>query len=91
MGVKFVNINFSIMKGDKFFIWTLLDSMIMNLGKGAFISLSEESDWFKLRLNFLFEKEAISAMFFTRPMLHHPQQSPNCEGHEPRGKPIHLG
>ena len=31
----------------------------MNLGKGASFSLSEESDSFKLRLNFLFEKKAI--------------------------------
>ena len=38
------------MKGDKFVIGVLLDSMIMNLGDGASVSLSQE---FKLRLNFL--------------------------------------
>ena len=65
MGVKFVDITFSIMKGDKFVIGALLDSMIMNLGKGASVYLSEESDSFKLRLNFLFEKEAISVICFS--------------------------
>ena len=44
------------MKSYKFVIGTLLDSMIMNLGKGASASLSEESDSFKL--NFSFEREA---------------------------------
>ena len=53
------------MKGDKFVIGTVLDSMIMNLGKGASVSLPEESDSFKLRLNFLFEKEAISVIYFS--------------------------
>ena len=52
MGVKFVDITFSIMKGDKFVIRGLLDSMIMNQGKGAFVSLSEKSDSFKLCLIF---------------------------------------
>ena len=53
------------MKGDKLVIGALLNSMIMNLGKGASVSLSEESDSFKLRLNFLFEKEAISIIYFS--------------------------
>ena len=57
MGVKFVDITFSIMKGDKFAIGALLDSMIMNLGKGASVSLSEEFDSFKLRLNFYLRKK----------------------------------
>ena len=35
IGVKFVDITFSIMKGDKFVIGVVLDSMIMNLGKGV--------------------------------------------------------
>ena len=65
IGVKFVDITFLIMKGDKLVIGALLDSMIMNLGKGASVSLSEESDSFKLRLNFLFEKEAISVIYFS--------------------------
>ena len=51
MGVKFV-ITFSIMEGHKFVIEALLDSMIMNLGKSASVSLSVESYSFKLRLNF---------------------------------------
>ena len=38
--------------------------MIMNVGKNASVSLSEVSDSFKLRLNFLFEKEAIYVMRF---------------------------
>ena len=46
------------MKGDKFVIGALLDSMIMNLEKGASVSLSEESVSFKLHMNFLLEKEA---------------------------------
>ena len=53
------------MKGDKLVTRALLDSMIMNLGKGTSVSLSEESDSFKLCLNFLFEKEAISAIYFS--------------------------
>ena len=64
IGVRFVDITFSIMKGDKLVIGALLDSMIMNLGEGASVSLSEESDSFKLRLNFLFEKEAVSVIYF---------------------------
>ena len=56
----FVDITFSIMKGNKFVIGALLDSMIMNLGKRASVSLSEVSYSFRLCLNFLFEKEAIS-------------------------------
>ena len=40
-------------------VLNLLDSMIMNLEKGASVSLSEESDSFKICLNFLFEKETI--------------------------------
>ena len=76
-GVKFLDITFSIMKGDKLVIGALLDSMIKNLGKGASVSLSEEFDFFKLRFNFLFEKEAISVIYiFTCPMLHHPTRSP---------------
>ena len=47
------------MNGDK------LDLMIMNLGKGASVSLSEESDLFKLRLNFLFENDAMSVIYFS--------------------------
>ena len=53
------------MNGDKLVIRALLDSMIMNLGKGASVSLSEESNSFKLRLNILFEKEAISVVYFS--------------------------
>ncbi len=49
--IKFVDITFSIMKGDKFVIGALLDSMIMNREKGTSVSLSEESDSFKLRLS----------------------------------------
>ena len=59
IGVRFVDITFSIMNGDK------LDLMIMNLGKGASVSLSEESDLFKLRLNFLFENDAMSVIYFS--------------------------
>ena len=65
MGVKFVDLTFSIIKGDELEIGALLNSMIMNLGKGISVSLSEESDSFKLRLNFLFEYEAISAIYFS--------------------------
>ena len=65
IGVKFVDITFSIMKGDKLVIEALLDSMIINLRKGTSVSLSEESDSFKLCLNFLFEKEAISVIYFS--------------------------
>ena len=65
IGVRFVDITFSIINGDKLVIEALLDSMIMNLGEGASVSLSEESDSFKLRLNFLFEKEAISIIYFS--------------------------
>ena len=50
------------MKGDKLVIGALLESMIMNLGKGDSVSLS---DSFKLYLNFLFEKEAISVIYFS--------------------------
>ena len=64
MGVKFVDITFSIMKSNKLVIGALLDSMIMNLGEGASVSLSEVSGSFKLRLNFLFGKEAISVIYF---------------------------
>ena len=53
------------MKGDKLVIGALLDSMIMNLGKGVSVSLSEKSDSFKLRLNFLFKKEVISVIYFS--------------------------
>ena len=53
------------MKSDKLVIGVLLDSMIMNLGKGASVSLSEESNLLKLHLNFLFEKEAISVIYFS--------------------------
>ena len=66
IGVKFVDITFSIMKSDKLVIGALLDSMIMNLGKGASVSLSEECNSFKLRLNFLFEKKAISVICFSQ-------------------------
>ena len=65
IGVRFVDITFSIMNGDKLVIGELLDSMIMNLGKVASVSLSEESDLFKLHLNFLFEKEAIFVIYFS--------------------------
>ena len=44
IGVKFVDITFLIIKGDKLVIRALLDSMTMNLGKGVSVSLSEESD-----------------------------------------------
>ena len=64
MGVKFADITFS-MKGDKFVIRVLLDSMIMNQEKGAFISRSEESNSFKSRLNFSFEKDAMSVIYFS--------------------------
>ena len=50
MGGKFVDITFSIMKSDKFVIKAQLDTMIMNLGKGASVSLSEESDLFTLHV-----------------------------------------
>ena len=53
------------MKGDKLVIGVLLDSMIMNQGKGASVSLSNESDSFKLRLKILLEKEAISVTYFS--------------------------
>ena len=53
------------MKGDKLVIGALLDSINMNLGKGASVPLSEESNSFKLHLNFLFEKEAISVIDFS--------------------------
>ena len=36
------------MKGNKFVIGALLDSMILNLGKSVFLSLSEESDPFSI-------------------------------------------
>ena len=71
MGIKFVDITFSIMKGDKSVVGALLDSMIMNLGKGASVSLSDKSDSFKLRLNFLQERSYICYIFFTGPMFHH--------------------
>ena len=51
ISVRFVDITFSIMNGDKLVIGALLDSIIMNLGKGASVSLYEEFDSFKLRLN----------------------------------------
>ena len=56
IGVKFVKF-FSIMKGDKFVTGALLDSMIMNQGKGVSVSLSEECDSFKLCLNFCLRKK----------------------------------
>ena len=91
MGVKFVDITFSIMKGDGFVIGALLDSMIMNLGKAASVSLSEESDSFKLRMNFfVWERSHVCYIFFNGPMLHHPLQSPTWEGNEPRDKPFAL-
>ena len=72
MGVKCVDITFSVMKSDKLVIRALLDSMIMNLGKGASVSLSEKSDSFELRLNFfVWERSHIRYIFFTGPMLHH--------------------
>ena len=54
------------MKGDKLVIETLLDSMIMNLEKGASVSLSEESDLLKF---FLRKKPYV--IFSTGTMLHH--------------------
>ena len=42
MGVKLLNITFSIIKGDKLVIGKPLDSIIMNLGKVDSASLSEE-------------------------------------------------
>ena len=65
IGVKFVDITFSIMKSDKSVIGALLDSIIMKLGKSASVSLSEESNSFQLRLSFLFEKEAMSVIYFS--------------------------
>ena len=53
------------MKGDKLIIGTLLDSMMMNLQKGDSVPLSEESDSFKLCLNFLFEKKATPVIYFS--------------------------
>ena len=80
------------MKADKLVIRAQLDSMIMNLGKGASVSLSEESDSFKLRLNFfVWERSHSCYIFFTGPLLHHPPRSPTWEGNEPRGKPICIG
>ena len=49
IGVKFVDITFSIINGDKLGIGALLDSVIINLGKGASVSLFEEYDLLKLR------------------------------------------
>ena len=63
IGIKFVDITFLIMKGDKLVIGVLLDSMIMNLGKGASVSLFEESDSFKLGLNILFKKSYLLYVF----------------------------
>ena len=89
--VKFVDITFSIIKGDKLVIGALLDLMIMNLGKGASVSLSEESNLFKLCLNFfVWERSHICYIFFNGPMLHHPPWSPTWEGNEPREKSIRL-
>ena len=42
MGVKLLDITFSIIKGDKLVIDKRLDSIIMNLGKVNSTSLSEE-------------------------------------------------
>ena len=50
MGVKCVDITFSVMKDDRLVIGALLDSMFMSLWKGDSVSLSEESDSF----NFFF-------------------------------------
>ena len=78
------------MNGDKLVIGALLDSMIMNLGKSASVSLSEESDSFKLRLNFLFEKEAISVIYFSlvlRSTTHHGVQ---LKGMNQGGNPFAL-
>ena len=77
------------MKGDKLIIGALLHSMIMNLGEGASVSLSEESDLFKLRLNFLFEKEAISVIYFSQVLCsttHHRVQLD--KGMNQRGNPL---
>ena len=40
-----------MLQGDSFVIGALFDSLIINLGKGASVSLSEESDSFKLLLD----------------------------------------
>ena len=88
--VRFVDITFSIISSDKLVIGALLDSMIMNQGKGASVSLSEEPDSLKLRLNFVRERSHICYIFFTGPMLHHPPCSPTWEGNKPREQPIHL-
>ena len=53
------------MKCDILVIGALLDSIIVNLGKGASVSLSEVSDSSKLRLNFLFKKESISVIYLS--------------------------
>ena len=77
MSIKLIDITFSMMKGDKLVIGALIDSMIMNLGKGASVSLSEESNSFKLSLNFfVWERSYICYIFFTDPTLHHPPWSP---------------
>ena len=52
------------MNGDKLVIGALLDLMIMNPGKGASVSLSEESDSFKLRLNFFLRKKPYPLYIF---------------------------
>ena len=79
------------MKGDKLVIRALLDSMIMNLGKGASVSLSEEFNLFKLNLNFLFEKEAIFVIYFSLVLYsitHHRVQ--HEKGMNQRGNPFAL-
>ena len=63
MGVKFVDITFLVMKSKKLVIRALLDSVIMNLGKGASVSLSEMSDSFKLHLNFCLRKPYLLYIF----------------------------
>ena len=77
MGVKFVDITFSIMERDKFVIGALLDSIIMKLGKGVSALLAKESDSFKMRFNFLFEKEVMSIICFSLVLcstIHHGAQ-----------------
>ena len=63
IGVKCVDITFSFMKGDKLVIGAQLVSMIMNLGKGDSVSLSEDPDLFYIRLNFVGEKSYLLFIF----------------------------
>ena len=52
------------MKGDELVIRALLDSMIMNLGKGASVLLSEESNSFEFSWNFCLRKKTYLLYIF---------------------------